>query len=88
MIEGTSSPSFQSSPNSTHNPSLMSSETPWLSSRPATPRIVPTFERPMTKSEMLQSQSKSLATIINNLKANVEDQKALLRVKVDVNINK
>jgi hypothetical protein len=42
----------------------------------------------MTKSEMLQSQSKSLATITNNLEASVEDWKALLRAKVDVRIEK
>jgi len=42
----------------------------------------------MTKSKMLQSQSKSLATIASNLKANVEDQEALLRAKVDVSIEK
>jgi hypothetical protein len=73
MIEGTSSPPSQSSPNSTHNPSPMSDETLRLSSRLATPPHVPTFECPMTKFEMLQSQSKSLATIAKNLQANVED---------------
>jgi hypothetical protein len=88
IIEGTSNPSFQSSPNSTHNPSPMYNETPRLSSRPATLPLVPTFERPMTKFEMLQSQSKSLATIANNLKANVEDRKTMLRAKVDVSIEK
>jgi hypothetical protein len=35
---------------------------------------------------MLQSQSKSLATIANNLKADVEDRKTMLRTKVDVSI--
>jgi len=66
----------------------MSNETPRLSLIPATLPLVPTFERPMTKSKMLQSQPKSLATITSNLKANVEDQKALLRAKVDVGIQK
>jgi hypothetical protein len=42
----------------------------------------------MTKSEMLQSHSKSLANIASNLQASVEDQKALLRPKVDVSIEK
>jgi len=55
MIEGTSNPSSQSSPNSTHNPSPMSNETHGLSSRPATPPPIPILEHPMTKSEMLQS---------------------------------
>ncbi len=53
MIEGTSSHSFQSFPNSTHNPSPMSNETPRMSSRSATPPHVLTFEHPMTKSEMM-----------------------------------
>ncbi len=88
MIEDTSSPSFQSSPNSTDNPSCMSNETLGLSSRPATPPLVPTFVCPMTKFEMLQSQSKTLATIISNFKAIVGDQEALSRQKVDVSIRK
>jgi hypothetical protein len=88
MIEGTSSLSFQSSPNSTHNPSPMYEETYGMSSRLVTPPPIPTFEHPMTKSEMLQSQSKSMATIVNNLEANVEDREAMLRAKVDVSIEK
>ncbi len=88
MVEGTSNLSFQSSPNSAHNFSPMSDETPRLSSRPATPPPIPTFEHPMTKYEMLQSQSKSLATIASNLEVKVEDRKALLRTKVDFNIKR
>jgi hypothetical protein len=42
----------------------------------------------MTKSKMLQSQSKNMATIVNNLKANVEDRETMLRAKVDVSIEK
>jgi hypothetical protein len=42
----------------------------------------------MTKFEMLQSQSKTLATIISNFKAIVGDQEALSRQKVDVSIRK
>jgi len=55
IIEGTSSPFSKSSPNFTHNLNPMSNETPRLSSRLATPPHVPTFERSMAKSEMLQS---------------------------------
>jgi hypothetical protein len=86
MVEGTSSLSFQCFPNFVHNPSPMFDETLGLSSRPTTPPPIPTLEHPMTKSEMLQSQSKSLATIANKLKASMEDQKALLKAKVDVSI--
>jgi hypothetical protein len=42
----------------------------------------------MTKFEMLQSQSKSLATIASNLEACVEDRKALIRAKVDVSMER
>ncbi len=73
IVEGTSSPSSQSSSNYTHNPSPMSYETLWVSSRLATPPLVPILEHPMTKSEILQSQSKNMATIANNLEASVED---------------
>jgi hypothetical protein len=73
IIKGTSSPSSQSSPNSTHNPNPMSNETHGMSSRLATPPHVPTFECFMTKFEMLQSQSKRMAIITNNLEVNVKD---------------
>jgi hypothetical protein len=66
----------------------MSNETHGLPSRPVTPPPIPILEHPMTKFEMLQSQSKSMAVIVSNLKANVEDQKALLRTEVDVSIEK
>jgi len=88
MIEDTSSPYFQSSPNSTDNPSCMSNETLGLSLRLVTPPLVPTFVCPMTKFEMLQSQSRTLATIANNFKAIVGNQEALSRLKVDVSIEK
>jgi hypothetical protein len=52
------------------------------------PPPIPTLEHPITKFEMLQSQSKSLATIASNLEANVEDREALLRTKVDVSIER
>jgi hypothetical protein len=66
----------------------MSNQTHGLSSKPTTPPPIPTLECPMTKFKMLQSPSKSMATIASNLKANVEDREALLRTKVDVTIEK
>ncbi len=88
MIEGTSSPSSQSFPNSTHNPNLMFDETSGLSSKPITPPPIPTFKCPMTKFKMLQSQPKSMATSTSNLEASVEDREAMLRANVDVSIEK
>jgi hypothetical protein len=52
MIEGTSSPSFQSSPNFMHNLNPMLDETFGLVLRPATPPPTRAFERSMTKFEM------------------------------------
>jgi hypothetical protein len=46
------------------------------------------IKRPMTKLEMLQSQSKSLTTIANKLTASVEEQEVLLKTKVDVIVEK
>jgi hypothetical protein len=66
----------------------MFDETPRLSSRPDTPPPIPTLEHPMTKFEMLKSQSKSLAIIARNVKASVEDREALLKAKVDVSIER
>ncbi len=47
------------------------------------------MERPMNKYEMLQSLSKSLATITNKFKNGVPDQHALLfKEKVNVKLKK
>ncbi len=88
MIESTSNPSSQSSPNYMHNLNLMFDETFGLSSRPITPPPVPTFKRPMTKFKMLESWPKNMATITSNLEASVDDQEVVLRAKVDVSTEK
>jgi hypothetical protein len=56
----------------------------------STPKFIDTFmERPMNKYEMLQSLSKSLATITNKFKNGVPDQHALLfKEKVNVKLKK
>ncbi len=88
MVECTSNFFSQSPPISTHNLSPMFNETHGPSSRLVTPPPIPTFEHPMTKFEMLQSQSKTMVTIASNLEANVEDRKALLIAKANVSIEK
>ncbi len=55
---------------------------------PPTTSMGTSIKRPMTKLEMLQSQSKSLTTIANKLTASVEEQEVLLKTKVDVIVEK
>jgi hypothetical protein len=64
----------------------MFNETLKPSSKPTTTSIGTFLDMPMTKIEMLLSQSKTLTTIANKLEANVEYQKVPLKAKVDANI--
>jgi len=67
---------------------LTSDETLGLLIIPLATSTSTSIERPMTKLEMLQSQSRSLVTITNKLTASVEEWEVLLMAKVDVNIEK
>ncbi len=86
LIECTTSLSYHSFPNL--SPSLIFSltldGTTWLSFIPLATSTSTSIERSVTKSKMLQSQSKSLATIANKLEASVKEWEALLKVKVNV----
>jgi hypothetical protein len=75
-------------PISTNAPNPTSDETLGLLIIPLATSTSTSIERPMTKLEMLQSQSRSLVAITNKLTVSVEEWEALLMAKVDVNIEK
>lgn len=61
----------------------MSNKTLRPSLEPIVTSIGKSVDRPMTKTNDV-SQFKNLTSIVNKLEANVEDQKVILKAKVDV----
>jgi hypothetical protein len=71
----------------TFSPNPMSNKTLKPSLEPIVISIGKSVDRPMTKTYDV-SQSKNLTIIATKLEANVEDQKVILKAKVDVALKK